>query len=254
VKEKKTSPFVDEIVAHMGSETYDTTPLKFDYVPGNRAWHGRKLEQYKKRVEALLIESPREGRETAEAWVKRFRSPRREDNGTLMMCGRLHAIIARMDDEAEVERRRKAADAKEKHKAMVADLRRREVVDTKEVAQLVSTIAAAAQGEALLASMLAALAAHRHAQEARVKLTALFDDAEFGARNQLRMHGEEPSSTRSMKRPTIADAPEGAVQFTEMLQRVIPHLATVTARSTPLVVNGSRAPKRRPMRASVASR
>jgi hypothetical protein len=113
VKEKKTSPFVDEIVAHMGSETYDTTPFKFDYVPGTRAQHARKLEHYKGRVDAMLVDCPREGRETAEAWVKRFRSPRREDSNALMMCGRLHAIIARMDDEAEVERRRKADDAKE---------------------------------------------------------------------------------------------------------------------------------------------
>lgn len=214
------SPFIAEVTAYLGRDG-DTTPLRFDGVVGNRARHVKSLQFYQRRLEKLLQANPLQGRESPQAWVQRVRStsPRREDRELMGMVGRVYAIIERMDDEAELERRQNADAEHAKHKAMVDDLRRRASPSASDVSKLKKVIEDAAEGEQLLARMFAAFRAHESAQRARQSIANIFDGV-VGARIHLQSLGETvPSGT--IKRPTINDAPADAIEFARVVQQVI---------------------------------
>jgi hypothetical protein len=208
--------FIADIETQLGYEYPDTTPMKFNGFDGSIERHVRSLKAYLQRVERMLAQYPRKPDETPKDWCDRVRSDgsgeARDRTQALGMVGRLHSIIERMKDELELERRRHADARKAEQKAETATLRRQASIDAAEVAKLEATIAEASKHEQLLASVFAAFKAHNDAQAARRRLATIFDSAE-SARAQL---GE-----KLPKRPRIADAPIGAIEFAKQIQRVI---------------------------------
>jgi hypothetical protein len=213
--------FVDAITAHVARDA-DNKPLNYHGQPGSRAQHAKSLEHYKGRIERLLLDYPRMGREGPEQWLSRVASgsPQgRDAAGRLAHVGRLGAILAKMDRDAAEEARRQEAASASRREAERDEQRRAAMPDVAELVQLKRTIDCAAEGERLLEQMFAAFTAHLSAQAARAKVNAIFDSAR-SARQTLR-HDGEAVSTPLPKPPTIRDAPEGTVAFAAIIQQVI---------------------------------
>lgn len=222
-KTKVASSFADAVIAHVSANA-DTTPMNFG---GNqadrkqlRADHAKKLRHHRRHLEDIFEVHPPRARESAKAWADRVyrTSPRREDGATLAMVGRLHAIIERLDDEAELQARKEADEAKARAKAELDAARRRATPDAKIVKQLVATIEASAAAEALLANILKALATHKQAQEARATLDLIFNGV-HEARTILRLNGQDVSDELP-KRPSVTTAPREAVEFAQLLESI----------------------------------
>ena len=222
-KVKVAPSFADAVIAHMSADA-DTTPLNFGGETSNtkqlRADHVKKLRHYRGRLDDMLEEYGPKPRESAKAWADRTMrtSPRREDKSTLAMVGRLHAIIERIDDEAELQALKEADEEKARAKAELDGARRRANPDAKVVKQLVATIEVSAAAETLLANVFKALAAHKQAQEARATLDRMFHGV-HEARTILRLHGEDVSEELP-KRPSVAVAPREAVAFAQLLESI----------------------------------
>jgi hypothetical protein len=213
--------FIDHITEHCGALwEHSTKPLVFEGVDGSRVAHEREAKRYRRQLEALLKEYPRKHNdsETAEAWVERIRMEKRDTGRLLGMIGRLYRIIERMDDEAELERRKRADAEKEEQKQRLAYLRKQATPDEAEVERLKALVESAKAHEELLANLFEAYANHRVAQEARKRLAAIFDQCEQ-ARDEL-ARNRETVAAKAIKRAKVADAPAGAIQFAREVERV----------------------------------
>jgi hypothetical protein len=207
--------FIEATTDYLGARHPDATPLPFDGAIGNRAVHVRKLKAVQKRLGVLLAEFPRQDGDTPQKWISRLRRTP-DEAAVLNMIGHIKAVIDRMDDEAELERRRHVEAENARHEAEVDAARRRAMPDADEVSGLVATIGSARDGERLLAQMFAALNAHKRAQEARTRLAEIFTGVD-GAREMLRAWCETMPKA-PMKRPKIDDAPSGAVELAKMIR------------------------------------
>jgi len=143
----------------------------------------------------------------------------RDAAGRLAHVGRLGAILAKMDRDAEEEARRQQAASAARREAERDQHRSAAMPDAAEVMQLKRTIDCAAEGERLLEQMFAAFTAHTSAQAARARISTIFGSAQ-NARQTLRREGEAVSKPLP-KQPTIRDAPEGAIAFAAIIQQVI---------------------------------
>ena len=183
-------PFIAVITAHIARDA-NNQPLNYYGREGNRAQHAKSFERYKGHVAQILANFPRMDDETPHEWHVRVvsKSPRHEDSHVLMMAGRLHAILDRMDREAEEEARRQEAASAARREAERAEHRRAAMPDVAELAQLRRTIDSAAEGERLLEQVFAAFTAHKSAQAARSRINTIFDSARQ-ARQSLRVDGE----------------------------------------------------------------
>jgi hypothetical protein len=212
---------VREVILYLGiRHVGDNAPLRFQSGVGGRAQHARQLVNIQPHLLSILQSFPREAGENVTNYINRVRQSiagRVDEVRVLDMVGRLKSTIDRFDDEAELEARRIDDDRKAQEEAQLVHFRNQANPDPDEVAKLQATIEEAKQHEDLLASIFAAFTAHRQAQVARQSLAAIFASAAT-ARESLRDSGETVS-TKLMKRPRIADAPAGAIDFATAIAR-----------------------------------